>query len=171
MLIGTMEGISAGSQIGTGQPHEAQPCSVCSSPYRRHIRLNSQIPHGVFGIVDQMQTGLDLLFHVFILILNLKNRCALPVLFIYGFLNESQKLFPHLKALSVVIPDNIVQLSLLHVSLHRGKMEKSLIHFCVGRRVAGGKHLVDLHRYQRRVYHLILGVAGMNIDSVNLKGG
>ena len=66
-----------------------------------------------------------------------------------------------------MITDNIRKLCVLHFALHFCQVEESFIAFRAIRALIGRKHSVELHRNQRSILHLILGIAGMYIDSVD----
>ena len=58
MLIGTVAGISAGSQVRAWQAHITEARSVGSSPDRKYLRLDAGSSCGLLRVLDQMEARL-----------------------------------------------------------------------------------------------------------------
>ena len=70
----------------------------------------------------------------------------------------------------VVIAKDIAQGSLFHTALESDEMVESLVAFGQFRPFAGREEGVEFLPYQYRVFHLALGIARVNVASLDAHG-
>ena len=166
-----MIGITASAQVRTGKSPKAKLRAVCSASYWGHFRLHAEFTDHGFCIIDQVHTRFHFFFHIAVLLMERQLDGACSILFIEDFLDMTQHLLPGPEMPSVVIPDNILQLCMLHCPFHIRQMEKTLIAFRIPGCLRRRKHPVNLHGYQSRIKHLILGISWMDVKTADLKLG
>ena len=70
------------------------------------------------------------------------------------------------KRSGIVIPDNILKLSLGNISFHGAQMEKSFVIICIPGSICRRKHGVKFHGNEGCVDHGIFGRTGMYINAL-----
>ena len=69
-----------------------------------------------------------------------------------------------------MIPDDVAELCEALISLHGHQMKEALVALGICRS-AGREQGIELHRDQKRIQHLALCGAGVDIDAVNCENG
>ena len=163
--------LSAGAQVGAGQPFVGESGPVGAAPDRNGLGLHAHKLHGFSSPVHNIHTGLDLLPHIVIAILQGQLQSAgtvLPVDVVPGGGHEIL-LFPEL--LAVVVPDDVAQNSLLYLALHIRQVDEALVALCVFRLLLDRQQAVKLHGDALRIHHLVLGGARMYIQPMDRHHG
>ena len=80
-----MEILSSRTEIRAGQAHKGKPGSVCAASDGHHHRLNPQLLHSLFCVVDQMHMLFNDLFHIIIGVFHRDLKGSLPVLLVEEF--------------------------------------------------------------------------------------
>ena len=114
----------------------------------------------------QPWAGIDDLFHIAILLGEGKSYGTFTPFFIEDLCDMCERLLTDLKRSGIVIPDNILKLSLRNISFHGAQMEKSLVVLCIPGSVRCRKHGVKFHGNESSVDHGIFGRTGMYINAL-----
>ena len=78
-------------------------------------------------------------------------------------------IFSSLKAVCIMIADNIFSDGISFVAVNTQKMVKSFVLFGISRNLISWKHIVDICCYENRIDHDIFCRSGMNILPVDFK--
>ena len=115
--------------------------------------------------------GENFLLHVVVAVIDLSLGRAVAVNFVdaRGAVGE-ESLFL-LKALAVVVADDVAQRRLGHAAAHLGQVEKALVAVGLLRHFVLRQHRVEGHRRGRGVDHDIFGAAGVDADAVHRQNG
>ena len=92
---------------------------------------------------------------------------ALAVAAVQQACDGEHGLLPLLQAVSVVIPEDVVQLRQLLVAVHAGQVIEALVALCVLRTLPGRQQPGEFHGDQGGVLHLVFGGAGMDADALH----
>ena len=108
----------------------------------------------------------DDFFHVVIRILQVDFKGSGPVFFIQKLADAQKCFFFPFKFFLIVVTDNIFRLRFLHRSAKGVQMIKPFVAAGIHRIFRNGKHGLKFLRHQKRVAHLIFGIARMHASSV-----
>ena len=115
-----------------------------------------------------MVVRLDLLAHVAVLVLYRQGRGAAAVACIDEVGAPSELLLLGLELLGVVVPYYIREVAFLHAPLDAGYVQEAVIASGELRPLPHGQQGVELLGDEYRVLHLVLGIAGMNVASLDV---
>ena len=91
------------------------------------LRLDAVGAEGVFRALDEVEVGEDLLLHVVVAVIDLGLGCAVAVNFVEARGAVGKESLFLLKALAVVVADDVAQRRLGHAAAHLGQVEKALV--------------------------------------------
>ena len=112
--------------------------------------------------VDDVHLGVNLLLHVVVLVGDFTADRSFTVFLVHllgTLLNRALAVF---EAVTVVVADDVVQLGVLHVSLHARQVVEALIALGLLRCLFCRKHRHKLSCQATGVHHLTLGIARMH---------
>ena len=112
--------------------------------------------------VDHVHLWVDLLLHVVVLILHLQGHGALAIALVQLVGSSLQLALTLLKAATVVVANDVVQLGFLHRALHAQQVEKSLVALGGFGALVGRQLGRQFHGHHIGVHHLVLGIAWMH---------
>ena len=111
--------------------------------------------------------GQDLFLHVVIGIREADLDAHGAVLPVQVIPDALHRLLAGLEAGPVVVPEDPAELGLALVPFHAAEVVEALITLGVGGAFRRGNHGDQLRRHQTGVLHLVLGVAGVDVDPVD----
>ena len=158
---------AAGTQIGAGETHIAEPGAVGTAPDGYLQGRNPHRFHGGPGPMDQVHMGLDLLPHIVIGILQLQLHRAGAVFGVEVVGNAGQAGLAVLKLGPVVVPDDIGEGGGCLVAGHLAQVVEALVALGVGRGLGGRQQIDQLHGHENGALHLVFGRAGVDVHAMN----
>ena len=168
-----MEVDASGEDVGAGKPLETQLRTVSTSTYRLHLRTNATFLHSLQYDVDNVHVGLNHLFHVVVLILDIAINSTLTIFLVHLLCTFNHQSLACLKLVAVVVADYIGELCLFGIGVHSEQVEESLVSLsCLGSLV-GRKHRCKFHGKSVGIDHLALCISWVHTHSVdsNLRTG
>ena len=168
MFAGAVEGVAAGAQVGAGEAHEREAGAVGAAADGYGDGIQAGFLDGFFGVVDQVHAGLNLFFHVAILLFDGKGDGSFAVFLIEKLGDVTHHLLAAGEHGAVVVADDVIQACIGYVTAHFTEMEKAFILFCVCRSVSCREHAVELHGNQGGIDHGIFAAARMHGEAFDL---
>ena len=157
--------LSAGTQVGAGQPQEGEPGAVRAAPDGHRLNRHAHRLHGPDRPLHHIHTRFDLLPHIVVAVPDGELYGAGPVFPVQkrgGGLHQCL-LLP--EPVHIMIPDDIAQGGMLHLSLHICQVEKALVALRGLRPLVNRQQALELHGDELGVDHLALGRAGMDVQA------
>ena len=112
-----MEIQSAGENVGTRKPLEAEICAVGSAADRLDLGFDAGYLHSFHGLVNYMIMRLNLKSHVVILVLHICRGGTLTVFRVDEIHRLMDHQFPLLEFLGVMVADDVGEVGLLNAAL------------------------------------------------------
>ena len=172
-LVRAVEVDTSGEDVGTWESAEAELCAVGATTYRLHLWSHPTFLHSLEDDVDDMHRRFDFLPHVVVLVVEFHRYGALAVFSVHVGNTLCDAALACLEAGTVVVANDIAELSRLGVGMHADEMVEALVAFGGLRRLVGGEHGSELHGKAVGIDHLTFSISWMNADTtyVNLCGG
>ena len=165
-----MEVEPTGKDVGAGQALEAELGAVRAAAYGLHLGRHATVAHGLQGNLYDMHHRLDLLAHVVVLVLDLDLGTAgkLGIDLIDQVLDLLLALF---EAGAVVIANDVAEGRLLHGAVDADQVVEAFVTLGVFGSLGARQHGDELVGDAYRVEHLVLGVSGMHVATLEGDAG
>ena len=162
-----MEVDTAGEDIGTWQAFERQLCAVRAAADGMNAWGHIALLHGFQHQVDDVHVGFYLLLHVVVLVFHLARDDILAILLLHLLHTLADEVLAVLKAVAVVVADDVAQRGSLDIALNAQQMIESLVTLGLLGSLIAGKHRCKLDSKPVGIHHLVFGIARMHTDALD----
>ena len=118
-----------------------------------------------------MVLAFELLAHVVVLVTDVCGHDALAITLLEDGSQVSHAILAFLEALAVVVANDIGERSFFHGGFDAGEMIEPFVAFGALRHLVGRHGLCKLCRDEAGIAHLILGIARMYVEALDMNGG
>ena len=170
-FVRSVEVQSTGKNVRAGQTFERELGSVGAAANGLNARRNACLLHSFDGYVDDVHHGVYLFAHVVVLVFDCGNGNLLTIFFTQCFGCMLEYALALLKALAVVVADDVGNCGTLHTAFYANYVIKSFVAFCALRHLFLRQRLYKLRCYADGIYHFILSIAWVYADACHLYFG